>query len=273
MEDRISASRQAAYEDAVGSPPDWRTWRAGHDRYVKSEVRRRHPLSAAFGRGEPSLRAAIEANQYLYRVERIDQLLRNYGADAGQINGWIKARGTATSSALDALDDLTDYFNDERDARPAFVVFEAEFSGLGRNAKWAKQFCNRCGLSHFFTGGTVTLALFRYRVQDVLDDWALPNASLFAVPTVLDQPMSNLYFPAPHGTSGGHAVGLEPQPNCSHLAAELIHARMAYRAHHWISVDTVNEPCLSPSDVRNLRDTHLGCIRNLGHPNYGVGCV
>lgn len=78
MENRISASRQADYEAAVGSPGDWGAWQDGHARYVQMEIRRRHPLSAAFGSGEPSIRSDIEPNQYLYRVERIDELLRKY---------------------------------------------------------------------------------------------------------------------------------------------------------------------------------------------------
>lgn len=274
MEDRISTSRQAAYETAVDSPDDWGSWQEGHFNYVRNHVRLRQPLSAAFGSGEPSLRPGIEPNQHLYRVERIDWLLSDYGVEAEEVNGWIKEQRTATSFAVNhPLVDLTEYFNEERDARPAFVVFEAEFPGLGTSTNWAKQFCERCGLTHMFTGDLVTLALFCYRVQDVLDDCQLPNATLFAAPTVLDQAMSNVYFPAPRGTHGGHAVGLKPRTDCSHLATELIHARMDYRVHHWVSVDTVNEPRLPTNEVRNLRAAHLDCIHNLGSTNYGVGCV
>lgn len=289
MEERISRSRQAAYEAVVSSPDDWRMWRAGHDRYVQSEVRRRHPLSAAFGRSEASLRPGIEPNQTVYRVERIDSLLRTYETAseaplrADQVNEWIRARQSNRSSVSPsersadvgyALEELTGLFNDERDGRPTFVVFEAEFPGLGTSADWARQFCIRCGLTHFFTDGPVTLALFRYRVQEIIDDWDLPDATLFAVPTVMDQPMSNVYFPAPSSVHGGHAVGLEPKADCSHLAAEMIHASMAYRVHHWVRVDTVNEPCLSPDDIQNLRSAHLDCIRrNPGNVRYGEGCV
>lgn len=273
MENRISASRQADYEAAVGSPGDWGAWQDGHARYVQMEVRRRHPLSAAFGSGEPSLRSDIEPNQYLYRVERIDELLRNYESEdpvgATQVNAWIRAQESS------ALEDLTDFFNDERkDGRPTFAAFAAEFPGLETSADWAKQMCKRCGLTHLFSGSVVTLALFRYRVQDVLDDSSWPGETLFAVPTVMDQPMSNVFFPAPPSAFGGHTVGLEPKPDCSHLAAELIHARMDYQAHHWMRVDTVNEPCPSTNEIRNLRNAHLSCIRrHPGAANYGMGCV
>ena len=76
MEERIGPARQATYEDRMGDPETWDDWRSSHDRYVREEVRRRHPLSAAFTGGEPSLRPGIEPNQYLYRVERIDRIAR-----------------------------------------------------------------------------------------------------------------------------------------------------------------------------------------------------
>ena len=286
MEDRISASRQAAYEAAVGSPGDWEAWRVNHLSYVDSEVRRRDTLSAAFDSGQPSLRPNIARNQYLYRVEKIDDLLRDYKGEASvgpaQINEWINAREsnrlpsspTGRIDSLSALETLTEYFNDKReDGRPTFAVFAADFPGLERSSDWAKQMCNRCGLTHHFTSGNVTLALFRYRVQEVVDDSSWPSRTLFAVPTVLDQPMDNVVFPAP-SSSYGYSVGLEPKPNCGHIAKELIHARMDYQAHHWMRVDTVNKPCLSTDEVRNLRKSHLSCIRrHSGILNYGVGCV
>ena len=277
MEDRISASRQAAYEAAVGSPGDWKAWRKVHEIYIKEKVRRRDPLSAAFGSGEPSLRSNIEPNQYLYRVEKIDDLLSKYESEyplgAAQVNEWIKERESNKPSG-DALDDLTDLLNDERnDGRPTFAVFAVDFPGLEKSTDWAKQMCKRCGLRNFFNDGKVTLALFRYRVQDVLNDSSWPGETLFAVPTVMDQPMSEVFFPAPAG-SDGHAVGLKPKPDCSHLAAELIHARMDYQAHHWMKVDTVKEPRPSPNQISSLRKAHLSCIhRHSGTPNYGMECV
>ena len=286
MEERISASRQADYEAAVGSPGGWGAWQGGHARYVQIEVRRRLPLSASFGSGEPSLRSDIDPNQYLYRVERIDDLLSAYEGEepvgAAHVNEWIKARESNRSSGsptggidnISALEALTDSFNDDRDGRPSFAVFAAEFPGLEKSSDWAKQMCKRCGLTHYFSGVGVTLALFRYSVQDVLDDSSWPGETLFAVPTVMDQPMSNVFFPAPRSAFGGYAVGLEPKPDCSHLAAELIHARMDYQAHHWMRVDTVNDPCPSTHEVRNLRKAHLSCIRRHSEAaSYGVGCV
>ena len=152
-------------------------------------------------------------------------------------------------------------------------MFAAEFPDLEKRADWAKQMCKRCGITHHFTGEDVTLALFRYRVQEVLEDSSWPGITRFAVPTVLDDLMTNMFFPAPR-SSYGYAVGLEPKPNCSHLAAELIHTRMDYQAHHWMKVDTVKEPRPSPNQISSLRKAHLSCIRrHSGTPNYGMGCV
>ena len=114
MEERISAARQATYEKRMGAPQAWSDWRENHYRYVQNEVRRRDTLSAAFTDGEPSLRPGIEPNQYLCRVERIDELLDRYPPATGgpvgveQINGWISARDSAPSSerTVGSLQDL-----------------------------------------------------------------------------------------------------------------------------------------------------------------------
>lgn len=277
MEDRISATRQATYEAAVGSPGDWKAWQDRHRRYVREEVNRPRPLSAAFDNGQPSLRPNIDPNQYLYRVEKIDDLLSRYESEypleAAQVNEWIKERESNKPSGY-TLDTLTDLLNDERsDGRPTFAVFEDDFPGLERSADWAKQMCNRCGLGRHFTNGNVTLALFRYRVWEVMKGSSWPGRTLFAVPTVLNQTMNNVFFPAPR-SSDGLAVGLAPKHDCSHLTVEIIHARMDYQAHHWMRVDTVNGRRLSQNDVRNLRKAHLSCIRRRsGAANYGKGCV
>ena len=303
MEERTSPTRQSAYEARMGAPGGWEDWRDSHLRYVQEEVRRRYPLSAAFAGGEPSLRPGIEPNQALYRVERIDSLLVTYGTATGepvgveQIRDWVAARDTgrpaertATSFAdigrlvagdtsspkVAALQELTDLFNEDRsDGRPSFVAFSAEFPRLEERTDWAQHFCERCGLAHLFVDGPVTLALFRYKVQDVLNarSHADRNATVFAVPTVIDQPMSNVYFTAPRSMPWGHAVGLAPEPDCRHLAAELIHARMDYRAEHWAAVDTLEMNSLSASDIARHRETHLDCIRRSpGHSDYGRNC-
>ena len=96
---------------------------------------------------------------------------------------------------------------------------------------------------------------------------------MFAVPTVIDQPMSNVYFTAPRAMASGHAVGLAPEPDCRHLAAELIHARMDYRPEHWVAVDTLEKSSLSVADIELHRQTHLNCIRrSFGNAGYGRNC-
>ena len=102
LEERIGASRQARYESRMGAPKNWPDWQCAHTRYVQEEVRRHHPLSAAFTPGEPSLRHGMEPNQYLYRIERIDRLLRRLdttsGASVGvaEVRAWISGRQSAS---------------------------------------------------------------------------------------------------------------------------------------------------------------------------------
>ena len=56
-------------------------------------------------------------------------------------------------------------------------------------------------------------------MREVLDAYrdTEPSATVFATPTVLDLPMSNVYFSAPKFSNVGHAVGLAPRSDCTHL--------------------------------------------------------
>ncbi|NBC32511.1 MAG: hypothetical protein GVY13_07525 [Alphaproteobacteria bacterium] len=291
LEHRVSAGRQSAYEAFLGEPQSWADWRERHFLYVREEVRRRFPPSASFTAGEPSLRPGIEPNQYLLRVERIDSLLAKYTKQTGvkitveEINRWIPGQRKSSSqkgkvstladlAAIQmgepetpeaaALGELTDFFNQERnDCRPSFVAFAAEFDCLAKRGDWAEEFCRRCGLAHFFAGTPVTLALFRYRGQDVIDALSAEHggAVVFAVPTTIDQPFYNVYFPAPADLSWGQAVGLAPESDCSHLAAELIHARIDYQPAFWVTVTTVDAAGFSDADITDLRARHLRCLQ------------
>ena len=269
-------------------PREWHDWHEAHFRYVQGEVRRRHPLSAAFEAGD-ALRPHIESNQELYRVERIDGLLNDYTLGAirlDQLRQWMSNRdaersahpvGAGVASPTDAaLADLTRFLNRRfADGRPRFVAFAAEFPDLEGRADWPRYICERCGLEHHFAGTMVTLALFKYSVREVLDAYAVtePDATVFAAPTALDLPMSNVYFSAPRSSDVGHAVGLAPVPDCTHLAAEVIHARIEYRPEHWVAVGTLEEDRLSPADVSQLRDVHLQCLRRTrGNADYGSDC-
>lgn len=302
MEGRVSTQRHGIYEGRVGTVTDWDDWRERHFRYIREEVRRRYPLSATFSPGEPSLCPGIEPNQYLLRVERIDSLLGKYSAatgkavDVDEVNRWLAAtqgenrtdpRTThslaglgalmsgSTSPASSVIEDLTDLFNQERqDGRPSFVAFEAEFPDLTRRPDWARHLCEHCGLAHHFVDGPVTLALFRYRVQEVLD--AQPGtqdaATVFAVPTAIDQPFYNVFFPAPGSTPWGQAVGLVPEDDCAHLVAELIHARIDYQAKHWVLVGSLTNASLTDAEIGQLRGKHLRCLQSRpGNADYGQG--
>ncbi len=304
MEGRVSAKRQGVYEGRVGKATDWHDWRERHLRYVREEVRRRYPLSAAFNPGEPSLHSGTEPNQYLLRVERIDGLLGKYSATTGkavdvdEVNRWIAATrgknktdtktaknlvdlgrlvsGAPASPATSAIEELTDLFNQERkDGRPSFVAFEAEFPDLASRHDWARHICEHCGLAHHFVDGPVTLALFRYRIQDVLDGQPGTQgaATVFAVPTAIDQPFYNVFFPAPGSTPWGQAVGLTPEDDCAHLVAELIHARIDYQAKHWILVGSLTNASVTDAEIGRLRGEHLRCLRTRpGNADYGQGC-
>jgi len=311
LEEKVSPPRQSAYEEFIGRPVAWPAWRARHKSHVSEHVRRRDPLSETFAADSPALYAGIEENQWLLRVERLDGVLDKFFAGTplegnpqrqlDRINGWIEASkpvqaasstrskprtrtdlrrlgevlsGTAETPEGESLGDLTDALNRERkDGRPAFVAFAPEFPGVDTDPNWARRLVGHCGLAHLQVGRPVLLALMRYRVREVLDAWRIGRATVFALPTALDQEFSGVFFPAPPGLSQGHALDLEPLEECRSLAAELLHARIDYRPEHWVRVASHEAGVFDYARLPDLRRRHLECLRTLsGQPEYGVAC-
>lgn len=167
------------------------------------------------------------------------------------------------------LKSLTEALNIiRRDRRPSFIAFDAEFGSLDQDNDWLVQFCERCGLSRHFAGYPKVLALFRYKVEVVTS--VAGGRPVFAAPTVLDHSFSPGFFPAPAGVSFGYAVALTPQADRSHLAPELVHARIDYAPEHWVRVGVLNRPAFDYGMFSNLRATHLECLRlRTGKHAYG----
>jgi hypothetical protein len=309
LEERVSDDRLASYETTVtaSAPSLWDSWREAHEHYIVHEVRGGNGKDpATFQRGEPAL-ASPEPNQFVLRLEELNAVLIKEGllqrdpiADAAkdvaeQINRWISERKQAQANAprpsrvsslaqlgrltgrqqipltggIARLETLTEALNAQRrDRRPSFIAFDAEFRDVDSDPSWLDHFCQRCGLAHHFAGFPKVLALFRYKVETVLA--AHPDKAPFASPTVLDQPFSPIFFPAPLHTQMGHAICLEPSLDCSHLAAELVHARVDYTPDHWVRVGTLNGALFDNSKIASLRETHLRCLRaHSQQPSYG----
>jgi hypothetical protein len=167
------------------------------------------------------------------------------------------------------LKSLTEALNTIRsDRRPRFIAFDAEFASLEQDNDWLVHFCERCGLSRHFAGYPKVLALFRYKVEAVTS--VAGGTPVFAAPTVLDHSFSPGFFPAPASVSFGHAVALSRQADCSHVAAELLRARIDYLPEHWVRVGVLNCPALDDEILPDLRATHLECLRlRSGKHDYG----
>lgn len=79
LEEKVSPARQSAYEVFIGPQVAcWPDWRARHKGHVNEHVRRRDPLSETFAVDSPALYAGIEENQWLLRVERLDEVLDSF---------------------------------------------------------------------------------------------------------------------------------------------------------------------------------------------------
>lgn len=308
LEERVSDERLVDYEAYVAAKPPsyWDTWREAHERYVVHYVRGGNGTDPATFQPGASALFAPEANQFVLRLEELNTALIKEGlldndrdpamaAEAAvRINTWIAERKQRKDSAApktrghsladlgkltgrnitltsgDArLETLTEALNTQRrDRRPSFIAFDAEFPGIDADKDWLEYFCQRCGLAHHFAGYPKVLALFRYKVELVVE--AYPGKPAFAAPTVLDQPFSSIFFPAPSHSQVGHAVCLEPVLDCSHLAAELVHARVNYTLDHWVRVGMFNATLFDNARTSELRETHLHCVRERSkRPDYG----
>jgi hypothetical protein len=307
LEERVSAGRLVNYEAhlAVRSPSTWDSWREAHEHYIVDSVRGGNGKDpATFQQGEPAL-AEPEMNQFVLRLEELNTVLIKDGLleddfsfaeaenAAKSINAWITerkqaqvdaakqnrassfaalgrlTRGIPLTGGSARLETITEALNAQRrDRRPSFIAFDAEFDGLASDPLWIERFCERCGLAHHFAGFPKVLALFRYKVEIV--NTAHAGTRAFAAPTVLDQPFSPIFFPSPLHTQVGHTICLHPLSDCSHLAAELVHARIDYTADYWVRVGVLNAGLFDNGRIGGLRQTHLGCIRARSQrPSYG----
>jgi|GEM_PF-5036024 len=194
-------------------------------------------------------------------------------AELGKLTGVARVAPTAGAARLAGL---TDLLNGQRsDRRPSFVAFDAELSGITTSADWVEELCRRCGLAHHYAGHPKVLALFRYRAAYPMESHR--GRPVFAAPTVLDQPFSAIFFPGPLGDSTiaavqtGHAVSLEPSTDCTHLAAELVHARIDYRLEDWVKVGVLVGRPVDDARIPDLRKKHLQCVQSRSkRPDYGA---
>lgn len=274
FEERVTAARQEAYEGTMElANADFKSWKDRHVDYLYRKVWVGHgevPETFEADNGD-ALLTGLDEDQRVVRVERFDEALAVMGTDLPAVEAQRAAFRRGKAKAPDArafLEELCERWNRQvrRQDRPAFSAFLDDVETEIDAPDWPDRLRNRLGLSHYHVhdpANPIPIALMSYRVAEVLDS-AGPGASSFAVPTVLDGKLNAHFFPAPSGVGYGRTLGLQPDPNCELLVAEVLHWRIDYTPDHLMKVGSITTPIppyTSGSAFARLRNGHLFCLR------------
>lgn len=172
---------------------------------------------------------------------------------------------------------LLEHWNRNRDLRPLWAGFWEDMSDLfdetvtPGNVTWADELRNRLGLYHLDPKARgqqyIEVLVFCYpvnlipRIQTRLDDRAL------AIPTVLDNRLSEVFFPAPNEQPLGYSVYLgESKPYRSYR--EIIHFHVDFKPKHLLGIGKIAQAV--PSEIFPLHNQHLLWLQaQTGRKDYG----
>lgn len=172
---------------------------------------------------------------------------------------------------------ILEHWNRNRDLRPLWAGFWEDMNDLvtetgnQNNATWADELRNRLGLYHLDPNARgqqhIEVLVFCYpvslipRIRTRLDDRAL------AIPSVLDNRLSEVFFPAPHEQPLGYSVYLgESRPYRSYR--EIVHFHVHFKPEHLWRVGKIAQTV--PSEITPLHDQHLFWLQaKTGSTDYG----
>jgi hypothetical protein len=227
-----------------------------------------------------ALLSSLDEEQRVVRVERFDEALTVMDTDLPTVEAQLTAFRRRKAKARDErafLDELCVRWNGQvrRQDRPAFGAFLDDVETEIDPPDWANRLRNRLGLAHYHvpaSGDPIPVALVSYRVAEVLAAAGDPQRA-FSVPTVLDGELNAHFFPAPSGVGYGRTLGLEPDPECEQLVAEVLHRRIDYTPYHLMKVGWVTTPIppyASGAAFARLRNGHRFCLRyESGQDDFG----
>ena len=309
-EERVDDPRLQGYQnflspeimDDMPFDGDPSSWLALHDRYYRQHITIRDSLTFLQA-SKLTVRASIPAEDWIVRVERIDNAFKDWdkGSESGKsaietLTEWTETlkdaavskkpspsrisslaglgallgKASTPTPSASALE-LIEYWNKSvrKDYRPTFVAFEAELKEELEEPDWPKRLCVRLGLGHHFFDKEITLALLRYRVKDVLDAWK--STTSFCAPTVLDSGFGEYFHPSPQHCDWGFAAVLDAAAGDEALVAELLHRRIDYTPEHLWRVGTVKCAAVTDKELVAMRNAHVGRLRRQsGRDDFGV---
>ena len=275
-EERVSRSRQTAYEAALGSSAaDFDAWDEWHrDRYLWSAMHRPVPETFTAANAAAAHSGELVGDQDLVRVESLEYALGEMGHELDQLVEYLDliAGGGATAKygaedAQDALASICASLNrNPFGIRPRFAGFLEDVEGTLAESDWPDRVRDRFGLSHYNprSGEAIPVALMRYRVQEVLDAAAGKTGAEHpvCVPTVLDHEFTACFVPSPRELPYGRTLQLGGDAECERKIAEVLHLRLAYEPRHVYKVGAVARPIAGLVDpgLAALRDEHFFCL-------------
>ncbi len=228
--------------DAIKAVDDWLN---SHGNYVWTEVYVDEGETPATFRDDNrhNFIAGLEADQYLVRLENL-QALHGRARFGEPVNVLLDKVGQFIDNPHDAAQrDVMEQFlyncNLHSDRRPTFAGFWGEVEDLlnPHQPDWANRLRDRFGLGHLDpigSGGEIPVALFRYRLSDVLAYYK-DERYVTATPTVLDSELSSFFFPTPEHDDWPQGQTLDLTPGTENdydFKCEVLHRYMPYQADH-----------------------------------------
>lgn len=243
-----------------------------HTRYLREQVflpagAGEIPETFAPDRNASALVPPPLKTRELVRVEMLDWILDK---DARtrlllHIDSLRLPPDTRPPEARAFFETLVNDWNRRRDQRPMFAAFADEVEDDIAAADWLYRLRARLGLGHIQPQPRrpIMAALLRYPVKEVLDATRkADHNACFAVPTVLDGPLTPYFYPAPPPASRhGRALDLEASPPGPRPATEVLHRRIDYRPAHLIKICEVRAPA-PELHLAALRNAHLHRLRS-----------
>lgn len=277
FETRVSAERVALFEQtfadapaarfsprAINRPLDNLLLNAQieyHTRHINGALREPHTFravnaAASFG--------SIEGNQWLIRVEWINEPLTETGTDFVLLKSAFDAGEERTLEQRDFINTFLEQWNALAKLKPRFAALETDIRDDLAATDWFDRIRTRLGLAHMTprNGQSVFAALMAYRAEEVREHCAnrAEIAYVFTSPTVLDQGPWEYFFPSPKEMTGGRTMPLEPQMDYSNLVTEILHPKMNYKLDHIKRLTRVDAgPPVN--SLKNLRNSHLECLQ------------
>jgi hypothetical protein len=260
FEERVNASRQGAFEDAIGEVETWEELRRRHVDYHRSFVQVRdgllpHTFVADFVVRDLS---RIDEKQ---KVIRIESIARPLSASAISFDRLTSA---LAGHEHDVVNLFLRTWNDStmRDARPAFATLKSAVADDLEKPDWPERLRDRLGLAHYrAAASSEPIALMEYRVEEVVDAARRAGgACALTAPTVLDSGPWPHFFPAPTELDCGRCMALFEIDSDENLVIELLHMRLTYRREHIMKLGEIRSPA-HPIALARLRNHHLIALR------------